>query len=195
MTTNNPAYAKRLRDLEQVWWKRWLNVQAPYRWNLRRLHLGFTLDVGCGRGRHLLHLGGNGVGVDHNVDLVAVCRLRGLEAYSPDEFARSPRNEPVLFDSILVSHVVEHMSEREAVALLKKYVHTLKPEGRLVLITPQEKGYASDPTHMRFVDFGELVDLCSALGFTPVRRYSFPFPRFCGRWFTHNELVLIAARG
>ena len=27
-------------------WKRLLNVQAPYRWNVRRLDLGFTLDVG-----------------------------------------------------------------------------------------------------------------------------------------------------
>ena len=44
--TQSEAYAARLDSLESARWKRWLNVQAPYRWNLRRLRLGFVLDVG-----------------------------------------------------------------------------------------------------------------------------------------------------
>ena len=46
------AYADRLKA-RLVWWKRALDVQAPYRWNLRRLKPGFMLDVGCGLGRNL----------------------------------------------------------------------------------------------------------------------------------------------
>ena len=51
---------------ERRGWKRWVDVQAPYRWNLRGLRLGFTLDVGCGIGRNLVTFDGHGVGIDHN---------------------------------------------------------------------------------------------------------------------------------
>src|SRR4051794_23992292 len=87
--THSDAYAERLTRLGGKRWKRLLDVQAPYRWNLRRLDLGFTLDVGCGLGRNLEHLGGNGVGIDHNDACVAACRARGLTAYGPAEFEQS----------------------------------------------------------------------------------------------------------
>ena len=50
--TTAQAYTDRLAALEQARWKQLLDVQAPYRWNLRRL-LGEhrVLDVGCGIGR------------------------------------------------------------------------------------------------------------------------------------------------
>ena len=51
--TRGADYAERLETLETARWKRVLDVQAPYRWNLRRLGLGFTLDIGCGIGRNL----------------------------------------------------------------------------------------------------------------------------------------------
>ena len=60
------------RAKQQVWWKKALNVQAPYRWNLRRQRLGRTLDVGCGIGRNLETLDPGSVGVDHNEHSVAV---------------------------------------------------------------------------------------------------------------------------
>ncbi len=88
--TENFDYSKRLQRLELARWKRVLDVQRPYRKNLQRLRLGFTLDVGCGIGRNLLHLAGNGVGVDHNADSISVARTRGLEAYLPEEFKQSP---------------------------------------------------------------------------------------------------------
>jgi DNA primase len=44
----DPAAAKRLRAGDPVWWKQLLDVQRPYRWHIRRLELGFVLDVGCG---------------------------------------------------------------------------------------------------------------------------------------------------
>ena len=50
------SYADRLRRKEDARWKQVLDVQAPYRWNLRRQELGRTLDVGCGIGRNLVSL-------------------------------------------------------------------------------------------------------------------------------------------
>src|SRR5674476_1246283 len=54
--TAGPEYARRLQTLSGARWKRVLDVQMPYRANLRRLHLGRTLDVGCGTGRNLAAL-------------------------------------------------------------------------------------------------------------------------------------------
>jgi hypothetical protein len=49
--TAGEDYARRLQAKQQVWSEKALDVQAPYRWNLRRQQLGRTLDVGCGIGR------------------------------------------------------------------------------------------------------------------------------------------------
>lgn len=190
--TDAPDYAERLKSLEQARWKRWLDVQAPYRWNVRRLGLGRTLDVGCGLGRNLAHLGGSGVGVDHNAASVAVARERGLEAYTPDEFLAGPHAREGAFDSLLAAHVIEHMTEADAVALLRTYLPFVREHGKVVLITPQEKGYATDATHVRFCGFAEVAALCDTLGLGLERQYSFPFPRLVGRVFPYNEFVTVA---
>src|SRR5207247_11057189 len=78
--TRGEDYADRLIGLQMARWKRWLDVQAPFRWNLRRLDPGFTLDIGCGIGRNLLHLRGHSVGVDTNEHCVRTARARGLVA-------------------------------------------------------------------------------------------------------------------
>ena len=83
-------YAERLVRLRSVWWKQLIDVQAPYRWNIRRLKPGRTLDVGCGIGRNLRHLFPQAIGVDHNADSVAVARASGLSAYTVAEFADCP---------------------------------------------------------------------------------------------------------
>src|SRR5664279_6607506 len=106
-STAGIEYTRRLRQLGERRWKQILNVQAPYRWNVRSLRLGRTLDIGCGIGRNLHFLGASSVGVDHNADSVALARERGLEAYSTEEFAVSAPS-PESFDSLLVAHVVEH---------------------------------------------------------------------------------------
>ena len=57
--TSGKDYTKRLVDKQFVWWKELLDVQRPYRYNINKLDLGFTLDLGCGIGRNLLHIKGN----------------------------------------------------------------------------------------------------------------------------------------
>ncbi len=192
--TDEVGYTERLNRLESVWWKRWLDVQRPYRWNLRRLRLGFVLDVGCGTGRNLVNLGGRGagVGVDHNPASVAAARARGLEAFLPDEFRASAHAQGRRFDAMVVAHVLEHMPRAEATALLGAYLPFLRPQGQVVLITPQEAGYRSDETHVEFTDLDALADIARASGLEVARRYSFPLPRAFGRVFRHNEFVLVA---
>lgn len=190
-TTQSNEYSERLLREEGVWWKTLLNVQLPYRWNLHRLNLGFTLDLGCGLGRNLLNLNGNGVGIDHNPQSVEIARSRGLRAFNPEEFLKSEFNSMEIFDSILLSHVAEHMLEQDVVALLRGHTHLLKPCGLVVLITPQEAGYRSDPTHVQFMDFASLRRISAETGLLFVREFSFPFPRFFGRVFRYNEFVCV----
>lgn len=194
-STESPAYRDRLVNRSRTWWKRLLPVQAPYRFNVRRLCPGRTLEIGCGIGRNLHHLGsGRAVGVDHNAASVATATAEGLEAYLPEGFtARYGIGSP-LFDHLLFAHVAEHMTSAEFQALTKVYLPYLKPTGTLVVITPQEKGYASDPTHVRFTDLAAIIDDVEALGFRSDRAYSFPFARFVGRYFPYNEFVVSARR-
>lgn len=190
-STEGADYAQRLQRIGDVWWKRVLNVQAPYRAHLRRLQLGFTLDVGCGIGRNLSHLDGNGVGVDHNAEAIAQVRSLGMTGYTVDEFHSSDHAKPGRFDSLLVSHVLEHMPFDTAVKLVEEYVPYVRPGGKVVFITPQELGYASDATHVEFVDFAQAAAIARQAGLEVEKQYSFPLPRFTGRVFKYNEFVLV----
>jgi len=192
--TQESGYSRQLLKSQKAWWRRFFNVQAPYGWNLRRLNLGFTLDIGCGLGRHLLNLNGNGVGIDHNMNSVEYTRSQGLTVFTPEEFQRSKFNKPQCFDSILLSHVAEHMTQEQAIMLLSPYIPLLKPDGKLVMITPQEAGFKKDVTHREFMDFERLREIASALRASPLKEYSFPLPRFLGHFFYFNEFISVSVK-
>ena len=193
-STVGADYAERLARLEGARWKRILDVQAPYRWNVRRLCPGFTLDVGCGIGRNLAHLRGNGVGVDHNATAIAELRRRGLVGFTSEEFASSGYDVPRRFDHLLLAHVVEHGTIDEAAALVTRYLPCVRNGGSVVIITPQEAGQRSDATHVTFFDNRALSELLRRAGLTAdaATARSFPLPRFAGKLFTYNELVTVA---
>lgn len=192
--TAGRAYADRLVAISDVWWKRALHVQAPYRAHVRRLRLGRAVDVGCGIGRNLGVLAPGSVGVDHNPWSVEVARRAGLDARTVDEFFADERlSAPGTYDGLLAAHLVEHLAPGDALAVLGRYVPLLRPGGRVALVTPQERGHASDPTHVTFADHAFLGELAHALGLVVERTYSFPFPRPAGRVFVYNEFVLVAS--
>ncbi|NYD66672.1 class I SAM-dependent methyltransferase [Agromyces atrinae] len=193
-STEGAGYTDRLLAHEKRGWLRKnLDVQAPYRWDLKRLDLGHTLDVGCGLGRNLLNLEG-GVGVDHNAESIAVARSRGLTAYTIEGFLASEHAVPESFDSLLFAHVLEHMGRDEGFDLVSLYLPFLKPGGRVCFITPQEAGYRSDPTHVHFVDSQGLRDVCERFDLEIERDYSFPFPRPIGHVFTFNQFEVVARK-
>lgn len=195
MSTEKEEYTERLLN-ESTWWKRLLDVQRPYRRHLQGLQLGLVLDIGCGIGRNLINMAGSatGIGVDHNPHSVAVAKSRGLAAFTPAEFQASSYACQQKFDSFLISHVIEHMTYPEAIALLQEYLAYLKPGGRVVLITPQEAGYKSDWTHVEFMDFHKAAGVLKACGLSVPRQYSYPFPRFIGKVFKYNEFVTIGKK-
>ena len=192
--TSGDDYAERLRDLSGARWKRLLNVQAPYRWNLRRQNLGVTLDVGCGIGRNLSWFPKGSVGVDHNPTSIAIARSIGLEAYTVDEWQGDARRDQAGFDSILIAHVIEHMPPDAGLQLLRDYLPALRSQGKVFMVCPQERGYASDSTHVRWTSGEDLEVLARQAGLIPNSWRSFPFPRSAGRIFTYNEFNVLAIK-
>lgn len=191
--TSGQEYTDRLAVLADARWKQVLSVQAPYRWNIRRLQPGHTLDVGCGIGRNLAHLD-DAVGVDHNPTSIEVARERGLRAWTSEEWPTSPDAVEGSYDTILMAHLLEHLDTETADAVIRSYLPYLRPDGRLIMICPQERGYATDPTHVRFLDLTALRATARRLGFVPERSFSFPFARVVGKVFPYNEFVVVARR-
>lgn len=190
--TAERSYADRLATLERRGIRRVIDVQAPYRWNLRRFRLGRVLDVGCGLGRNLANLQGGSVGVDHNAESIRIARARGLTAYTSEEFFADPLAAPASFDTLLFAHVLEHLSPEQGPELVREYLPFLKPGGRLCFITPQQRGYRSDATHVTYIDLDELRVRAEQVGAEVERALSFPLPRVFGQVFTYNEFVLVA---
>jgi 2-polyprenyl-3-methyl-5-hydroxy-6-metoxy-1,4-benzoquinol methylase len=190
--TADRDYTARLEDQTAKGWKRMLGAQAPYRGHIRRVVEGRVLDVGCGIGRNLTHLDGNGVGVDINPHSVEVARRNGLTAHTAAEFAGSSDAVPASYDTLLFAHVLEHMPPEEASSLLGHYLSFLRSGGRVVIIVPQEAGFRSDPTHVHFLDLDHVARIEEEHGLSREAGYSFPFPRVAGRWFTHNETVSLS---
>ena len=192
--TTDPAYAERLARsvAPRTGWRRLVDPQIPYRWNIRRLQLGRVLDVGCGVGRNLSHLDGNGVGVDHNATSVAIARERGLTAHTADEFAASADATPGSYDTVLFAHVLEQLIVDDARDLVQSYLPYLRPGGCVAVICPQERGQRSDDTHVTFMPATLIGSILTDLGCIVERSSSFPFPSVAGRWFTHNETVVMA---
>jgi 2-polyprenyl-3-methyl-5-hydroxy-6-metoxy-1,4-benzoquinol methylase len=190
--TTDAGYTRYLLASQDIWWKRILDIQRPYRMHLQALKLGKTIDIGCGVGRNLRNLVKGSVGIDHNASSVEACRSLGLVAYEPDAFFAEAQGQT--FDAILLAHVAEHMTLANAVVLLQPYMPLLRSGGRLVLLTPQEKGFASDTTHVEFMDHSAHQRLCSELGLRVTKAYSFPFPRAVGKVFPYNEFVSVAVK-
>lgn len=193
--TRGDDYAARLNRIQRARWKEVLDVQAPYRWHLRRQGLGRTLDIGCGIGRNLAALSPDSLGVDHNVAAVREACERGFRALTTTEWEVSDERVPQSFDSLLFAHVIEHMDEPTAVELVREYLPYLRPGGLVFFICPQERGYDSDTTHVRFVDLDGLAALAHQVGLEVVSARSFPFPRSAGKLFVYNEFTLLARAG
>lgn len=195
MSLFSEDYSARLSALQDAKWKRVLDVQRPYRWNLNRLCHGTVLEIGCGIGRNLKNLGDRAVGVDINPASVGVARSRGHVAFTPEEFLRSTYSQRGTFDTLLMSHVLEHLDYENARELIRTYLPMLGPQGFVVFECPQELGYRSDETHVRWVDESEIQRQCEGSGLRLIRQYSFPFPRLFGKVFVYNQFEAIARVG
>jgi hypothetical protein len=121
---------------------------------------------------------------------VQSCRELGLTAFTVDEFLATEPGEK--FTGMLAAHLVEHLPPGRAADILKPYLPFLAPGARVMLVCPQERGYASDETHTVFFDHPKLRVLAEELGLEVESESSFPFPRWAGKAFVYNEFVTVA---
>jgi len=184
-------YAERLAKLQGAKWKRLLDVQAPYRRIITKYCPGKVLEIGSGIGRNLRNLRGNAVGIDTNAEAVQMCRDFGFRAYTPEEFVGSPDDVPGSYDALLLAHLLEHVTFDEGNNLVLDYLKYLRPGANIMVICPQERGYASDSTHVRWVDFAGLDKHRRAADAALVHQQSFPLPRKFGKAFIYNEFIQV----
>jgi SAM-dependent methyltransferase len=188
--TTGASYADRLKRIQLASWRERIRILDPWGRHLRTLKPGYTLEVGCGIGRNLQFLSGHAVGIDHNPTSVETCSDRGFLAFTPDRM-----DLPLgTFETLLFSHVLEHLSLESASELVMSYLPYLGLDGRLIAITPQERGFRSDPSHVTLVGFHEVLEICRSVGLQVEDQHSFPFPRRLGPWFIYNEFVTVARR-
>lgn len=133
---------------------RWQVFLAPlvYLWPTLRADLDFSvmylevtpggrlLDVGCGSGELLERLNGwgwQGEGLDFDELAVRMARKRGLKVRHGTLETQEYPDES--FDAIVMSHVIEHVPE--PLLFLQGCYRIIKPNGRLVLVTPNKESW------------------------------------------------------
>jgi SAM-dependent methyltransferase len=140
-------------------------VRRARSWYLRFIPKpGELLDVGCGRGEFLAaasQAGHRVLGLDQDQGMLA--EASGFLVHEGDalDFLQST---PRRFDTITAFHVIEHLSVRQAEALVRLAADRLRPDGRLIIATPNPGSLPTiahefwrDPTHVRPYD-RELIE-------------------------------------
>lgn len=140
-------------------------VRRARAWYLRFIpQPGDLLDVGCGRGEFLAvaaEAGHRVVGIDHDPEMLTQAGSLPVHRGDALDFLQST---PDRYDAITAFHVVEHLAIREAEALIRLASDRLRPEGRLIVATPNPGSLPTiahefwrDPTHVRPYD-RELIE-------------------------------------
>jgi O-antigen chain-terminating methyltransferase len=147
-----------------------------------------VVDLGCGRGELVALLNGAGVsayGVEIDPDFVELLREKGVEVVAEDAVAHLAGLEAGAVDSVVGSHLVEHLPPASAVQLVLLAAEKLADGGILILETPNPESvlagsvnFHRDLTHVRPIHPDTLAFLCESAGFSDVevRRLS-PVPQ------------------
>jgi SAM-dependent methyltransferase len=146
-----------------------------------------VLDIGCGRGEFLDLLRERGIparGLDLNLEMVALCRERGLSVDQGDalSYLRGLRDGEL--GGLIALQVVEHLQPDYLIAVLAAAYDKLRPGSMLVLETINPscwfaffESYVRDITHVRPLHPDSLSYYVSASGFQKVAvRFSAPVP-------------------
>lgn len=133
-----------------------------------------VLDIGCGRGEFLELLKDRqipAIGIDSDANMVDICSRKGLKVLQMDAYSFL-KDKTGVFDGIFCSQVIEHLDPQDATDLLNFCQKALKPQGILVIITPNPRNinvitetFWLDLTHKRPYPLELLKELLSIIYF------------------------------
>jgi 2-polyprenyl-3-methyl-5-hydroxy-6-metoxy-1,4-benzoquinol methylase len=133
-----------------------------------------VLDVGCGEGEFLELLkdaGVEGVGLERSELLLSKLKKRSLNVAEGDarEFLKGKVST---YNGIFCAHLIEHLTPDEALDFLEDAFEALKPDGVLIIITPNPRSievigerFWLDLTHTRPFPLPLLKEMAQFAGF------------------------------
>lgn len=177
-------------------------VRGFYLRSAARQVQGPAIDFGCGVGELLSRLAPGSTGLEINEATVRYCRERGLDVVHYDADSDAWSLSPLLaagrrYESMVISHVLEHL--HNPMGKLNALLRAASALGvrRVLAIVPGKAGYASDATHLTFVDAQMLAspEAVDGTGFVLQRKRYFPGNvRALGERFPHHELQALYQR-
>jgi len=181
MTVQDKEYFEYLtnRSAFQFW------ARKPFLSSLSPYLPGKVLDAGCGIGEFSQYCRGEYYGIDinpycveHVSSMGKVCRQASVDSIPFEDHT---------FDSVLLSHVFEHIDKPDRT--LQEIHRVLRPGGIFMILVPMQKGFHKDSTHVRFYTKETLKNTVEAQNFSFLKSWYFPLPfKIFGDFLYFNEL-------
>jgi SAM-dependent methyltransferase len=152
---------------------------------------GAIYDFGCGVGSFLEFCKRRGVpavGIDSNPSMVGACLAHGFNAQVDDVV--SPHTITAPISNVICDNVLEHLTGDRIELFFESMKSLIRKEGVLLIVVPNRKGFAQDPTHVTFVerDFIERIARDHSLSLS--LKFNFPLGnRFLGERFVFNMTI------
>jgi len=118
----------------------------------------FAIDLGCGRGEWQVvgNEGFESLGVDTNVEMLGVCRRKGLKVVESDALTFLRAQPAASASCVTAFHLIEHVPFPTLLALFRECFRVVTPGGLVIFETPSchnvlvgASNFYSDPTHRR----------------------------------------------
>jgi SAM-dependent methyltransferase len=133
------------------------------------------IDIGCGRGEFLELLRESGItarGVDLDLDMILLCREKGLDVALEDAFAYLQALPDDAVGGIFAAQVIEHLHPQRIIELMKLCHRKLQTGGGLILETPNPTclmvfadSFYKDPSHVQPAHPDAMQFILEATGF------------------------------
>jgi SAM-dependent methyltransferase len=154
---------------------------------------GTIYDLGFGTGAFLRYLRKKGrdfFGIDSNPFLVELNKKNGYNVVEDDVTTLANITKPM--ENAICDNVLEHLDKEQIDSFFKACRQKFSPDGTLVVIVPDKKGYQRDPTHKTFVERPLIEEMCKKHGAKLQKNFNHIFnSRWVGSWFYLSMQVFV----
>lgn len=101
------------------------------------------------------------------------------------------KNNKEKFDTLLFSHILEHMNFQDGISLIKTYLPFLNNSGRLVIIVPHGFCFKNAPTHILYYEINKVKELATNIKFLVTKSFYHHFPDFLSQWLITDGIYIL----